>query len=251
MPAFDGELLWPVSVTGFCRAAGRSVAARAGLWRNAGQAPEAADAALLFLAFFVLPAFVPEASAGALAEAVPGAAAGAEAADACSAAAAFLLFFDFVALAPDAVPAAAALAVGVGVAAAAAAAVLAGAVPVDVAGFAGTVDMDGAAGVMDGAALLGAVAGAVAVDGAAGAVEGGADAAVVAGAAGAVVFAAASVLFFGMALPVGGTDEPLIVSPAASRLTTDFWPMPFTRAARSSASLNGPFFVRSSMIALA
>lgn len=233
-------------MTGFCRAAGRLVAARAGLWRNAGQAPEAADAALLFLAFFVLPAFVPEASAGALAEAVPGAAAGAEAADACSAAAAFLLFFDFVALAPDAAPAAAALAVGVGVAAAAAA-VLAGAVPVDVAGFAGTVDMDGAAGVMDGAALLGAVA----VDGAAGTVEGGADAAVVAGAAGAVVFAAASVFFFGMALPVGGTDEPLIVSPAASRLTTDFWPMPFTRAARSSASLNGPFFVRSSMIALA
>jgi hypothetical protein len=51
--------------------------------------------------------------------------------------------------------------------------------------------------------------------------------------------------------PVGGADEPLIVRPAASRFFTDFCPMPLTRLARSSASLNGPFLVRSSMIALA
>ena len=51
--------------------------------------------------------------------------------------------------------------------------------------------------------------------------------------------------------PVGGADEPLIVKPDASRFTTDLLPMPLTRAARSSAFLNGPFFVRSSMIAFA
>ncbi|MEA3117406.1 MAG: hypothetical protein QOI13_676 [Paraburkholderia sp.] len=50
---------------------------------------------------------------------------------------------------------------------------------------------------------------------------------------------------------VGGADDPLTVKPAASRLVTDFAPSPFTRAARSSAFLNGPLFVRSSMIALA
>src|SRR5579864_3741926 len=43
--------------------------------------------------------------------------------------------------------------------------------------------------------------------------------------------------------PVGAAVEPLIVKPAASRLTTDLAPSPLTRAARSSASLNGPFLV--------
>jgi len=50
-------------------------------------------------------------------------------------------------------------------------------------------------------------------------------------------------------LPVGGSDEPPIVSPFCSRFVTDLAPRPLTRVARSSASLNGPFFVRSSMIA--
>ena len=75
---------------------------------------------------------------------------------------------------------------------------------------------------------------------------GGVCAVVVAGAA-VVVFEVVAVGF----APVGGADEPLIVRPAASRFFTDFWPMPLTRLARSSASLNGPFFVRSSMIAFA
>src|ERR1700676_435963 len=67
-----------------------------------------------------------------------------------------------------------------------------------------------------------------------------------------VDFAAAALVAAGVLLafvPVGGADEPPMVSPACSRFVTDFVPSPFTRLARSSASLNGPFFVRSSMIA--
>jgi len=64
--------------------------------------------------------------------------------------------------------------------------------------------------------------------------------------AGAALVAAGVLLAF---VPVGGADEPPMVSPACSRFVTDFVPSPFTRLARSSASLNGPFFVRSSMIA--
>lgn len=153
------------------------------------QAPDAAaaDAALLFFDFFVLEAFVPDASAGALAAAV---AAGAEAAAAWDTA---LLFFDFL------------------VADAAA----------------------GAAGV----AMAGVVA---------------AGAAVVAAAVDLAAVVLDVVLDFVAALvPLGAADEPLMVRPAASRLVTDLVPMPFTRVARSSASLNGPFLVRSSMIAFA
>ena len=84
----------------------------------------------------------------------------------------------------------------------------------------------------------GALAGAVAVV-----------AVVAAGAEGLLTcFAAAGAAAFA---PVGGAVEPLIVRPAASRFTTDLLPIPFTRVARSSAFLNGPFLVLSSMIALA
>ena len=68
-----------------------------------------------------------------------------------------------------------------------------------------------------------------------------------AGAAAPALVAAGVLLAF---VPVGGADEPPIVSPACSRFVTDFVPRPFTRLARSSASLNGPFFVRSSIRAL-
>lgn len=75
---------------------------------------------------------------------------------------------------------------------------------------------------------------------------------VAAGAAAGAALVLAVLLDFAAALaPVGGVDEPLIVRPAASRLVTDLVPMPLTRVARSSASLNGPFLVRSSMIAFA
>lgn len=75
---------------------------------------------------------------------------------------------------------------------------------------------------------------------------------VAAGAAAGAALVLAVLLDFEAALaPVGGVDEPLIVRPAASRLVTDLVPMPLTRVARSSASLNGPFLVRSSMIAFA
>src|SRR5471032_925349 len=67
-----------------------------------------------------------------------------------------------------------------------------------------------------------------------------------AGAAAPALVAAGVLLAF---VPVGGADEPPNVSPACSRFVTDFVPRPLTRLARSSASLNGPFFVRSSMIA--
>lgn len=70
--------------------------------------------------------------------------------------------------------------------------------------------------------------------------------------AGAGVAAALLVDFVDAALaPVGAVDEPLMVRPAASRFVTDFVPIPLTRVARSSASLNGPFFARSSRIAFA
>lgn len=69
-------------------------------------------------------------------------------------------------------------------------------------------------------------------------------------AAGAALVVALDVFAAGLA-PVGADDEPLMVRPAASRLVTDLVPMPLTRVARSSAFLNGPFLVRSSMIALA
>ncbi|KGD31147.1 helix-hairpin-helix motif domain protein [Burkholderia pseudomallei] len=101
----------------------------------------------------------------------------------------------------------------------------------------------GALAAVDGVAVAGA---GVAADGAGVALE-----VVGAGAgagAGVAVAAGFAVPVFAFA-PVGGVVEPPIVRPAASRWATDFAPRPFTRFARSSASLNGPFFARSSMIA--
>ena len=68
----------------------------------------------------------------------------------------------------------------------------------------------------------------------------------------ALIMLLAVLLDFAAALaPVGGVDAPFTVKPAASRLLTDLVPRPLTRVARSSASLKGPFLVRSSMIAFA
>jgi hypothetical protein len=152
--------------------------------------------------------------------------------------AAFFLrdFFAFVPLAPDA---ASALAVPEAAAAADAA--------FDFLGFlAFVVDAESAAAAVVAAVVAaGVVAGVVAV------VAAGEVAAVAAvddftvDLAG-VVLPAAFVAAF---VPVGGAEEPPIVRPACSRFATDFVPSPLTRVARSSASLNGPFFVRSSTIA--
>src|SRR6202790_3605757 len=95
-------------------------------------------------------------------------------------------------------------------------------------------------------AASGVIAGAVAVAAAGGVAAGAAVDGFIVDFAGAALVAAGVLLAF---VPVGGADEPPMVSPACSRFVTDFVPSPFTRLARSSASLNGPFFVRSSMIA--